>query len=75
VNSITSWTPAGLNVFVSFGIPLNAIRLRQHNPDELAFYAEDAWDLEVNLPSFGWTEMCGIHDRKDYDLSVHAKTF
>lgn len=73
-NKAYAWTLAlAYDVFVSFGLPKEAIRLRQHHPDELAFYAEDAWDLEVNLPSFGWTEMCGIHDRKEYDLSVHAK--
>jgi len=60
-------------LFTSFGIPSSAMRLRQHGPDEKAFYAADAWDVEVNLPTFGWTEMCGVHDRTDYDLTQHAK--
>jgi glycyl-tRNA synthetase len=60
-------------LFVSIGIPEERIRLRQHDDDEKAFYADDAWDLEVRLNSFGWTELCGIHDRTDYDLSQHAK--
>lgn len=59
--------------FRNFGIPQERIRLRQHHPDERAFYAEDAWDIEVNLNSYGWTEMCGVHDRSDYDLKQHAK--
>ncbi len=59
--------------FVNFGIPKERIRLRQHHPDEKAFYADDAWDIEIKLNSFGWTEVCGVHDRTDYDLKQHAK--
>lgn len=59
--------------FVNFGIPKELIRIRQHAPDEKAFYADDAWDIEVKLNNFGWTEMCGVHDRTDYDLKQHAK--
>ena len=60
-------------LYLNFGIPKEKIRLRQHHPDEKAFYADDAWDIEVNLNSYGWTEMCGVHDRTDYDLTQHAK--
>jgi len=61
------------NQFKGFGIPEDRIRLRQHHPDEKAFYADDAWDIEVKLNSFGWTEVCGVHDRTDYDLKQHSK--
>jgi glycyl-tRNA synthetase len=61
------------NQFVNFGIPREKIRLRQHHPDEKAFYADDAWDIEIKLNSFGWTEVCGVHDRTDYDLKQHSK--
>jgi len=61
------------NQFTQMGILPKDIRLRQHHPDEKAFYADDAWDIEVKLKSFGWTECCGIHDRTDYDLTQHAK--
>jgi glycyl-tRNA synthetase len=59
--------------FINFGIPKEKIRLRQHHPDEKAFYADDAWDIEIKLNSFGWTEVCGVHDRTDYDLKQHSK--
>lgn len=69
-----AWT---LNVaykqFLAMGIPSSKIRLRQHHADEKAFYADDAWDIEVELRSFGWFEMCGVHDRTDYDLKQHSK--
>ncbi len=59
--------------FLAFGIPREYIRIRQHLEQERAFYAEDAWDIEVQLNSFGWTECCGVHDRTDYDLKKHAE--
>lgn len=59
--------------FKEINVPENRIRLTQHSPDEKAFYADDAWDIEVNLNTFGWTEMCGVHDRTDYDLKQHGK--
>jgi glycyl-tRNA synthetase len=61
------------HLFSEMGIPSEKMRLRQHMSDEKAFYADDAWDIEINLTSFGWTEVCGVHDRTDYDLNQHAK--
>ncbi|MCR4336041.1 MAG: glycine--tRNA ligase [archaeon] len=60
-------------IFTDFGIPKERLRLRQHHHDEKAFYSDDTWDLEVQLKSFGWTEVCGISDRTNYDLSQHQK--
>ena len=48
------------------------LRFRQHAKDELAFYAQKAFDIEFNTP-WGWAEMEGIHWRSDYDLSQHSK--
>lgn len=59
--------------FINFGIPKQNIRLRQHHPEEKAFYANDAWDIEIKLNNYGWTEVCGVHDRTDYDLKQHEK--
>ncbi len=59
--------------FLNIGVPSDKIRLRQHFPDEKAFYAEDAWDIELQLNTFGWTEVCGVHDRTNYDLTTHGK--
>jgi len=55
------------------GFPNEVIRLRQHAPQEMAHYADDAWDLEINTKQFGWVEICGIHDRTDYDLKRHGQ--
>ncbi|TKJ25295.1 MAG: glycine--tRNA ligase [Promethearchaeota archaeon Loki_b31] len=54
------------------GFPEETIRFRQHSPTEMAHYADDAWDLEINTKQYGWVEICGIHDRTDYDLKRHG---
>jgi glycyl-tRNA synthetase len=55
------------------GYPSEKIRFRQHSPNERAHYADDAWDLEIETKQFGWVEICGIHDRTDYDLKRHGE--
>jgi len=55
------------------GIPEELIRFRQHSLNERAHYADDAWDLEIKTRQFEWVEICGIHDRTDYDLRRHAE--
>ena len=39
----------------------------------MAHYASDAWDIEVKTDTFGWVEICGVHDRQDHDLKQHSK--
>ncbi|MDY6776735.1 MAG: glycine--tRNA ligase [Candidatus Nanohaloarchaea archaeon] len=61
------------DLFTSVGVPEDRMRYREHQEDEKAHYAKDAWDLEIRLDSFGWTEVCGVHDRTDFDLSQHGE--
>jgi glycyl-tRNA synthetase len=61
------------SIFLDLGFPVDKIRLRQHTDDEKAFYADDAWDIEFKLNTFGWYEVVGVHDRTDYDLKQHAE--
>ncbi|MFW9899429.1 MAG: glycine--tRNA ligase [Candidatus Thorarchaeota archaeon] len=55
------------------GYPNEIIRIRQHSPYERSHYADDAWDLEIKTQQFDWVEICGIHDRTDYDLRQHGE--
>ena len=55
------------------GFSNDVIRYRQHSPEEKAHYADDAWDLEICTNQFGWVEICGVHDRTDYDLKRHGE--
>ena len=56
----------------SLGIKDDEMRLRDHDPAELAFYSRHTTDIEFLFP-FGWGELWGIADRTDYDLSQHMK--
>ena len=58
---------------ISLGIKEDEMRLRDHDPAELAFYSKGTTDIEFLFP-FGWGELWGIADRTDYDLTQHMKT-
>ncbi|MBO4357535.1 MAG: glycine--tRNA ligase [Candidatus Methanomethylophilaceae archaeon] len=59
-------------LLISLGIDEKRLRFREHEKDEMAHYAADCWDAEVLL-SYGWTEIVGIADRGNWDLSRHAQ--
>ena len=54
------------------GLDETKIRYQQHGENELAHYAKEAWDIEYEFP-FGWSEIEGIHNRTDFDLSRHQE--
>jgi len=58
---------------MALGYNEEVVRFRQHSPHEMAHYADDAWDLEIKSAQFGWIEICGVHDRTDYDLKQHGQ--
>ncbi|PWZ25391.1 Glycine--tRNA ligase, mitochondrial 1 [Zea mays] len=55
----------------SLGIDKGRLRFRQHLPNEMAHYAADCWDAEIEC-SYGWIECVGIADRSAYDLKAHT---
>ena len=57
---------------LSLGIKEDALRLRDHEPEKLAFYSKATTDFEFLFP-FGWGELWGVADRTDYDLSRHSE--
>jgi glycyl-tRNA synthetase len=56
---------------LSIGIKADHLRFRQHLPTEMAHYASDCWDAEIET-SLGWLECVGIADRACFDLNAHA---
>ncbi|RDB29819.1 putative glycine--tRNA ligase [Hypsizygus marmoreus] len=56
---------------LKIGINPARLRFRQHMKNEMAHYAADCWDAEIQN-STGWTECVGCADRAAYDLSVHS---
>jgi len=57
---------------LSLGMSEANLRLRDHDPEELAFYSKATTDFEYLFP-FGWGELWGIADRTDYDLKQHQQ--
>ena len=58
---------------IGIGIKKDGIRFRQHTPKEMAHYASDCWDAEIET-SYGWVEVAGHADRTCYDLSRHSES-
>lgn len=54
----------------SIGVDMDRFRFRQHQQDEMAHYASDCWDIELD-GSYGWVECVGIAHRGCYDLEAH----
>ena len=66
------WVQERLDWYVAYGIRRENLRLRRHEPDELAHYAKDCYDIEFRFP-WGWSELEGIADRTDFDLRRHTE--
>ena len=66
------WRSYCRDFLYSLGIKEENLRLRDHDPKELAFYSKGTTDFEYLFP-FGWGELWGIADRTDYDLNQHIK--
>jgi glycyl-tRNA synthetase len=47
-------------------------KLRYHEHEKLAHYADFAFDIEYEFPA-GWDEIEGIHSRTDFDLRRHQE--
>jgi len=66
------WVNERLNYYVGLGIRKENLRLRQHDKEELAHYAKGCFDVDYNFP-IGWSEIEGIANRGDFDLTQHSK--
>lgn len=67
------WKQEAFNWYVGLGFKKENLRLRQHEENERAHYAKDAWDIEYNSPFAGWQEAWGVHHRGDWDLRRHSE--
>lgn len=64
------WKAARLKWHKALGTPDE--KLRYHNHENLAHYADAAVDIEFEFP-FGFKELEGIHSRTDFDLASHQQ--
>jgi glycyl-tRNA synthetase len=66
------WLAERVRFHRELGFGEDRLRVRPHEPKELAHYAKAAADIEFRFP-FGWQEIEGVHDRGDWDLSRHSE--
>ena len=67
------WKDYCKNWLLSLGIREENLRLRDHEPAELAFYSNATTDIEYAFPFTEWGELWGIADRTNYDLGRHQE--
>ena len=65
------WVEERFRWYKGLGIREENLRLRPHGEDELAHYARGCYDVEYLFP-IGWSELEGIANRGDFDLTQHA---
>jgi glycyl-tRNA synthetase len=66
------WLDERMRWYTDLGIRPDHLRLREHGPDELSHYSSATSDIEYLFP-MGWSELEGIANRGDFDLTQHAK--
>jgi len=66
------WRQERFNWYVNLGIRPDHLRLRDHDKDELSHYSSATADIEYLFP-IGWSEVEGIANRGDFDLTQHSK--
>jgi glycyl-tRNA synthetase len=64
------WKETRINWHKALGHPVE--KLRFHDHDNLAHYANAAVDIQFDFP-FGFKELEGIHSRTDFDLGAHGE--
>ncbi len=66
------WAGERQSWYTKLGIRPDQLRLRAHEADELSHYSSNTSDIEYLFP-IGWSELEGIADRGDFDLTQHAE--
>ena len=59
-----------MDFITNIGIKKENLRFKDH--EKLAHYAKEACDIQFKYPH-GWDELCGTHNRTNYDLSRHQE--
>ncbi|MBE2318797.1 glycine--tRNA ligase [Solirubrobacter sp. CPCC 204708] len=66
------WCQERLNWYVKLGISPERLRLRPHDAEELSHYSSGTSDVEYLYP-IGWSELEGVANRGNFDLTQHAQ--
>jgi glycyl-tRNA synthetase len=66
-----TWKQERFDWYLRLGIRPDGLRLREHDADELSHYSSGTADVEYLFP-IGWSELEGIANRGQFDLTAHA---
>ena len=66
------WIDERLGWYRRYGLRESHLRVRAHEADELSHYSRATSDIEYLFP-IGWSELEGIANRGDYDLTQHSE--
>ncbi len=66
------WLSERMSWYLELGLRPDHLRLRAHDADELSHYSSGTSDVEYLFP-IGWSELEGIANRGNFDLTQHAQ--
>src|SRR5881398_1100714 len=66
------WIEERRSWYLRHGIRESHLRVRAHDADELSHYSSGTSDIEYLFP-IGWSELEGIANRGDFDLTQHSQ--
>jgi glycyl-tRNA synthetase len=66
------WLDERVKWYLELGLREDHLRLRPHDQDELSHYSSATSDVEYLFP-IGWSELEGIANRGNFDLTQHAE--
>ena len=66
------WMDDRMRWYTDLGIRPDRLHLRKHGRDELSHYSSATSDVEYLFP-MGWSELEGVANRGDFDLTQHMK--
>ncbi|HEX9381221.1 MAG TPA: glycine--tRNA ligase [Gaiellaceae bacterium] len=66
------WIDERLGWYLRYGLRESRLRVREHGPEERSHYSQGTSDIEYLYP-IGWSELEGVANRGDYDLTRHTE--
>ena len=68
------WVEQRFGWYIKLGLDPAKLIKREQTKEELAHYAKATVDIEYKFPgSLGYSELEGVANRQDYDLSAHSR--
>ena len=66
------WVDSWEKFFLDLGLKKENLRRYEHPKEALSHYSKRTVDIEYKFP-FGWSELAGVANRTNFDLSQHSK--